>query len=163
MVLASLEWGLSHTKTQRHEGLSPVSWVRRSRSQGDLRVLRQGLLIEQARSLSLWSHTFVNGFVLLLADNKYSHFEDEILKASGNGVSLFSSLPTFLPSLRHTVPPSLRLLMCLNQRDNLFVEHRPCIRAQGVYLAVHGFVFAVGEGRFCVPVGLGFRRTVSGF
>jgi len=39
-------------------GLPPLSWIHRSRSLGDLRVLRQGQLIEQARSPPLPTPTF---------------------------------------------------------------------------------------------------------
>ena len=44
-------------------GLTPGSWVRRSRSRGDLRVLRQTRLSKQACSTRLPSPTFVNGLV----------------------------------------------------------------------------------------------------
>jgi hypothetical protein len=70
IVLAALEWGLYHTEARRHGGLSPVSWVRRSRSTGDLRGLCQGRLIEskiprgQDRAQAHPTPTFVNGLVL---------------------------------------------------------------------------------------------------
>ena len=63
MVLAALEWGLSHMEARRHKGLSPVSWVRRFGSLRDLRVLCQECLVKQAWSTLLLSPTFVNGLV----------------------------------------------------------------------------------------------------